>query len=257
MSEIGEPCGYCGTPDDGETWCCRLRYENGMDDPRRMGAWFQAEQEAATPSSGVTEGKAESGSVSVHVSKLLDVWRRQRSIVRPDEKIPRPLAVALDCLMNAVWLEKRTAQPPAPADEGKAESGEVDRLPPAVDADGNLVDHDCDNRRMVRDVAHWLGMVPDSRGLYDARTIERKLKRVIQTAAQPPAPADEAATVLAGLVDEIENLRQKYLRYSEYSQEYGHDSGHRAEGVRDALLLVRAAQQRLADRGQSRGSDEQ
>lgn len=27
MSEIGEPCGYCGTPDDGETWCCRLRYE--------------------------------------------------------------------------------------------------------------------------------------------------------------------------------------------------------------------------------------
>jgi hypothetical protein len=64
-----------------------------------------------------TEGEALSGAVSAHVSKLLDVWRRQRSIVRPDEKIPTPLAVALDCLMNVVWLEKRTAQPTAPADD--------------------------------------------------------------------------------------------------------------------------------------------
>lgn len=46
-----------------------------------------------------------------------------------------------------------------------------DRLPPAIDPDGNEVDHDCVFRRVLRDVAVRLAVHPDTLGRYDTTHI--------------------------------------------------------------------------------------
>jgi hypothetical protein len=64
--------------------------------------------------------------------------------------------------------------------EGHLMSGE--RLPPYRTEDGTEIDHDCESRRMIRDVARWLGVKEDEHGLYDAPTTQRELMRVIDAA---------------------------------------------------------------------------
>lgn len=205
----------------------------------------------STPSSGVTEGKAESGPCPKCAQRCATCahdfdWHNIKGQCCAMEMRGSGYVGAETCDCRAF-----VAQPPAPADEGKAESGEqVAALRAVVDWSGvahqlarQPVVYDAEIEQAAPSTGGWRGATPEE--------TERIVRVVTSQArpAQPAAPADDTAEVLAGLVDEIENLRQKYLRYSEYSQEYGHDSGHRAEGVRDALLLVRAAQQRLTAPG--------
>ncbi|HTK67539.1 MAG TPA: hypothetical protein VL595_34525 [Pseudonocardia sp.] len=68
-----------------------------------------------------------------------------------------------------------------------------------------------------------------------------------ELAAQPPAPADDTAAVLAGLVEQMAAIASEW--------DLMLTSTAPGSAMRHAIALVEAAQQRLADRGQSGGSD--
>lgn len=69
-----------------------------------------------------------------------------------------------------------------------------------------------------------------------------------ELAAQPPAPADDAATVLAGLREEMQAVADEWHLMLKLD--------HAASAMETAIALVEAAQQRLADRGQGDMADE-
>lgn len=279
----------------------------------------------ATPSSGVTEGEAESGECPCVKYGLADVqawWMRD--------------GATFTCQCGSRWwytnrpepwgdhVYSWVPQPPAPADEGKAESGERIRvtngvvaiyrpdrgaLPirnpwhcyntydgsfiecrtdedvagyrelsvsnPAVPADDGfgeeywrghsvgrceererLEPSDDDNAALTDLIRNGL-LGDDGIGVQYQRTddgLPRDLARWITDAGWRKPGADDAATVLAGLRQEMEQFEEG-LKQGAWAT--GKPAGLSwATGVRYAIALVEAAQQRLADRGQSGMPDE-
>lgn len=99
----------------------------------------------------------------------------------------------------------RAASGSVEADTPAEPDGE--RLPPAVSPEGVAVDHDCVFRRMVRDIAGWVGVEPGENGLFDAWAIEDavKAREVAGTPAAEPAPECEQAPHFMHTQDVIED----------------------------------------------------
>jgi len=138
------------------------------------------------------------------------------------------------CMPSACQWEgvDRPATPSSGVTEGKAESGEPCWLCLGL---GGVALHEIWTARR-------------GKPLFTAHEPESDLHHVYPCpacAAQPPVPADDAATVLARLQEQMTALADEYSETAV------------AHGLSKALALVSAAQQRLADRGQSGGSDEQ
>lgn len=216
----------------------------------------------ATPSSGVTEGKAESGERIRVTNGVVAIYRPDRGALpvrhpwhcfntydgsfiecRTDEvvagycELPQYVAPSnggktssgqlSDDRVKAGYAaahEALTGRPPAQADEGQAESGELDHQ--------GLIAAAAVIKRGFWFHKPYVEQARDAVTAYFA-------------AAQPPAPADDTAEVLAGLREEMVNRAQR-----------GDCTNSESEIWDEALALVEAAQRRLADRGQSGMPDE-
>jgi hypothetical protein len=91
---------------------------------------------------------------------------------------------------------------------------------------------DCDIVVHRREAAMYMGVLRENPEL------------LRELAAQPPTPADDTATVLAGLREEM-----RAFSGSDFVV-----TGAEVDCVYECIALVEAAQQRLAERGQGGGS---
>lgn len=186
--------------------------KNPVDAASRLAADMRRElaAQAATPSSGVTEGEAECPECGHHVDSH-DEDGCLMFVVKHDGEAACPC-----------WQGK--ARSPAPGEtEGQAGSGEPDEMLIALlEANEGLGEAQCR-------IAVAAGLPRAS----SADVIEQRVRELVQS---------DAATVLAGLVEEMTALAEEWSVLP--------NSGGAVDGIRSARALVRDAQQRLVQNGE-------